>query len=81
MLLATPAIRNLVRDEKVHQIYSQTQVGQSDTGMQTMSRALVALVERGIITADDAVMRATEPDELRHLLAAPSRATGEHRAR
>jgi twitching motility protein PilT len=80
VLLATPAVRNLVRDEKVHQVYSQMQVGQSGTGMQTMSRALMALVERGIITAGDAVIRATEPDELRRLLAPSSQATGERHA-
>ena len=80
VLLATAAVRNLVRDEKVHQVYSQMQVGQSGTGMQTMSRALMALVERGIITAGDAVIRATEPDELRRLLVPSSQATGERHA-
>jgi twitching motility protein PilT len=80
VLLATPAVRNLIRDEKVHQVYSQMQVGRSGTGMQTMSRALMALVERGIITAGDAVIRATEPDELRRLLAPSSQATGERHA-
>jgi twitching motility protein PilT len=68
VLVVTPAVRNLVRDEKVHQVYSQMQVGHAGTGMQTMSRALGSLVERGVIAADDAVMQATEPDELRQLL-------------
>ncbi len=68
VLLATPAIRNLLRDEKLHQVYSQMQVGHAGTGMQTMSRALVALVEHGIVAVEDAIARATEPDELRRLL-------------
>jgi twitching motility protein PilT len=68
VMLATPAIRTLVRDEKVHQVYSQLQVGHAGTGMQTMTRALVALVERGVVTADDALAQATEPDEVRQVL-------------
>jgi len=68
VLLATPAVRNLLRDEKTHQVYSQMQVGQAGTGMQTMSRALVALVERGVVARDEAIARATEPDEVRQML-------------
>ncbi len=68
VMIATPAIRTLVRDEKVHQVYSQMQVGHAGTGMQTMSRALVMLVERGMVAAEDAIVRATEPDEVRRLL-------------
>jgi twitching motility protein PilT len=70
VLVVTPAVRNLVRDEKVHQVYSQMQVGQTGTGMQTMSRALVSLVECGVIAADDAAVHANEPDEVRQLLGA-----------
>jgi twitching motility protein PilT len=76
VMLATPAIRNLLRDEKIHQVYSQMQVGHAATGMQTMSRALVALVERGVVATEDALARATEPDEVRQLLGAPSRVPG-----
>ncbi len=68
VLLATPAVRALVRDDRAHQLYSQMQVGAGATGMQTMSRALVGLVERGIVTADEAVARAIEPAEVRQLL-------------
>src|SRR5262249_13457498 len=70
ILLVTPAVRNLVRDEKIHQVYSQMQVNRAGTGMQTMSRALAALVECGAITTDDAILRANEPDEMRRLLGA-----------
>jgi len=78
VMLPNPAIRNLIREEKVHQIYSQMQVGQSKFGMQTMSQALVALVQRNLISPDDAIARATEPDEVRQMLGqpAPLRAAG-----
>ena len=68
VMIPNPAIRNLIREEKVHQIYSQMQVGQSKFGMQTMSQALVALVQRNLIAPDDAVARAVEPDEVRSML-------------
>jgi len=68
VLVVTPAVRTLLRDQKPHQIYSQMQLGQSGSGMQTMSRALVALAADGSISAGDAVARATEPDEVRRLL-------------
>ncbi len=68
VMIPNPAIRNLIREEKVHQIYSQMQVGQSKFGMQTMSQALVNLVQRGLITPEAALGRATEPDEVRQML-------------
>jgi twitching motility protein PilT len=78
VMIPNPAIRNLIREEKVHQIYSQMQVGQSKFGMQTMSQALVALVQRNLISTEDAISRATEPDEVRNMLGQPQalRATG-----
>jgi twitching motility protein PilT len=78
VMIPNPAIRNLIREEKVHQIYSQMQVGQSKFGMQTMSQALVALVQRNLISTEDAISRATEPDEVRSMLGQPQalRATG-----
>ena len=51
VMIPNPAIRNLIREEKVHQIYSQMQVGQSKFGMQTMSQSLVDLVQRNLIIA------------------------------
>ncbi len=68
VMIPNPAIRNLIREEKVHQIYSQMQVGQSKFGMQTMSQALVAHVQRNAISAEDAIARAVEPDEVRQML-------------
>jgi twitching motility protein PilT len=74
VLIVTPAVRTLLRDEKLHQLPSQMQLGHAGTGMQTMSRALVTLVAEGHITADEAVQRATEPDDVRRLLGSSGRA-------
>jgi twitching motility protein PilT len=68
VMIPNPAIRNLIREEKVHQIYSQMQVGQMKFGMQTMSQSLVNLVQKNQITPEQAVARATEADEVRQML-------------
>ena len=65
--VATPAIRNLIREEKIHQMYSALQAG-SRYGMQTMNQSLVDLVRRRLITREDALNRSTLPDELIQLL-------------
>jgi twitching motility protein PilT len=68
VMIPNAAIRNLVREAKVHQIYSQMQVGQSKYGMQTMSQALIDLVQRNLITPEEALGNATEIEELRTML-------------
>jgi len=68
VMLPNAAIRNLIREAKVHQIYSQLQVGQQKWGMQTMSQALLDLAQRRLITAADAIAHATEPEELKTML-------------
>src|SRR5512139_1623036 len=68
VMIPNPAIRNLIREEKVHQVYSQMQVGQSKFGMQTLNQSLLALFLRREITLDDAVGRSNDPDEFRNLL-------------
>ncbi len=70
IMLATPAIRNLIREEKVHQIYSSMQAGQK-YGMQTMNQSLAELVHRRRIAPEDAMNRTMLPDELRQLIALP----------
>ena len=67
VLVPTPAVRNLVREGKTHQIYSVLQTG-SAQGMQTMDAALVQLVRSGRITQQLAEERSSSPDELRRLL-------------
>jgi twitching motility protein PilT len=67
IMIATPAVRNLIREEKVHQIYSVLQSG-SRYGMQTMNQSLADLVRRRLITREDALNRSTVTDELLQLL-------------
>ncbi|MBI3458014.1 MAG: type IV pilus twitching motility protein PilT [Candidatus Rokubacteria bacterium] len=70
ILMATPAIRNMIREEKVHQIYSAMQAGQK-FGMQTMNQALANLYLRGLITRQEAVSRSLFADELLRLIEQP----------
>jgi twitching motility protein PilT len=66
-----PAVRNLIREGKTHQIYSVLQTGGAQ-GMQTMDAALVTLVRTGKISRALAETRSSAPDELRRLLGAGS---------
>ncbi len=70
VLVPNPAIRNLIREDKVHQVYSQMQVGQAKFGMQTFNQALAALYLKRLVTAEEAIARSSDPDELRGILAA-----------
>ena len=67
VLVPTPAVRNLIREGKTHQIYSVLQTG-SAQGMQTMDTALVGLVRSGRITQKLAEERSSAPEELRRLM-------------
>jgi twitching motility protein PilT len=67
VLMPTPAVRNLIREGKTHQIYSVLQTSAS-AGMQTMDSSLASLVRAGKITRQLAEQRSTTPDELRRLL-------------
>jgi twitching motility protein PilT len=64
ILVATPAIRNLIRDDKIHQIYGTMQAGQEKFGMQTMNQSLARLVEKKLITRDVAFATSSNRDEL-----------------
>jgi len=75
VMISTPAIRNLIREDKIHQIYSQMQVGQTKHGMQTMNQSLLNLYTRKFISLDDALGRSMDPDELRQMMSSP----GQHR--
>jgi twitching motility protein PilT len=69
VMVPNPAIRNLIREDKIHQMYSQMQIGQDKFGMQTMNQSLASLHLRHLITLDDAIGRSSDPDELRTLIA------------
>ncbi len=64
LLVPNPAIRNLIREDKIHQIYSMMQTGQAKYGMQTMNQSLFNLYSKGLITYEDAVGRSPIPDEI-----------------
>lgn len=64
VLVPNTAIRNLIRENKIHQIYSIMQAGQAQTGMQTMNQALLELYKKGLISYEDAISNSYNPDEL-----------------
>jgi twitching motility protein PilT len=72
VLVPNPAIRNLIREGKTHQIYSVLQTSAA-SGMQTMDSHLAQLARRGMITREVAERRAAVPEELRRLLGTPGR--------
>ncbi len=65
ILVTNHAIANLIREDKVHQIYSSMQLGQEETGMQTQTQELVRLVRQRIISKHVAFQFSNKPDELR----------------
>ncbi len=72
VMIPNPAIRNLIREDKVHQIYSQMQVGQAKFGMQTFNQALAALLSRRVISMDEAFGRTSDAEELKNMMASGS---------
>jgi twitching motility protein PilT len=66
IMVTTPAIRNLIREEKIHQIYSALQAGQK-FGMQTMNQSLIELVHKRQISREEALNRSMLPEELSQL--------------
>jgi twitching motility protein PilT len=68
IMVPTPGIRNLIREDKVHQIYSAMQTGQEKMGMQTMNQSLATLQQRRLITLETALQRSSNRDELQDLI-------------
>jgi len=68
ILIPNAAIRNLIREDKIHQIYSMMQTGQDKFGMQTFNQALATLVHKRIITLEVAMQRTSNADELKELI-------------
>ena len=69
VLIPNPAIRNLIREDKVHQMYSQMQVGQGKHGMITLNQSLYGLLQKRVITLEEALGVSYDPDELRQMIA------------
>lgn len=70
ILITTPAISNLVREDKVHQLYSQMQLNQNETGMTTQNQELAKFLQQRKITKDDAMKMSNVPEELERIIAA-----------
>jgi twitching motility protein PilT len=68
ILIPNAAIRNLVREDKIHQIYSAMQSGQDKFGMQTFNQSLAILYFQKQIALDAAIQRSSQPDELRDIV-------------
>ncbi|MBX3287745.1 MAG: type IV pilus twitching motility protein PilT [Acidobacteria bacterium] len=68
ILVPNAAIRNLIREDKIHQIYSMMQTGQDKFGMQTFNQALATLVHKKQITLETAMQRSSNADELKELI-------------
>jgi twitching motility protein PilT len=68
ILVPTPAIRNLIRDDKVHQIYGQMQAGQEKLGMQTANQAIASLYMKRQITLETALAASSLRDELQDMI-------------
>jgi twitching motility protein PilT len=68
VMVPNAAIRNLIREDKIHQLYSAMQVGQEKFEMQTMNQCLANLYQRRLVSLDDALARSPDHDELRNLI-------------
>ncbi len=68
IMIPNPAIRNLIREDKVHQIYSTMQTGQEKFMMQTMNQSLLAHYLRRNVTLEEAMLRSSMPDELSQMI-------------
>jgi twitching motility protein PilT len=68
ILVPNAAIRNLIRENKIHQIYGAMQVGQEKFGMVTLNQSLMSLYLRRFITLEQALQQSTEPEELKSMI-------------
>jgi twitching motility protein PilT len=68
ILIPNAAIRNLVREDKIHQIYSAMQSGQEKFGMQTFNQSLYTLYQQRLVTLETAVSRSSNQDELQDMI-------------
>jgi len=68
IMIPTPAIRNLIREDKIHQIYSAMQTGQEKVGMQTMNQSLATLYQKKQVTLEAALEKSSNRDELQDLI-------------
>jgi twitching motility protein PilT len=68
VLVPNTAIRNLIREDKLHQVYSQMQIGQSKFGMQTMNQSLLDLYMKKLSSLDNCLGHSSEVEELKTMI-------------
>lgn len=68
ILRMTPAIRNLIREDKLHQVYSQMQIGQEESKMVTMNQSIKKSIDAGLIDSDTAMSYSNNPEEMAKML-------------
>jgi len=71
VMVPNMAIRALIRDDKIHQLYSQMQMGQDKYGMQTLNQALFLLFHKKMISMEMAMSRSPDTEELKQMIANP----------
>jgi len=76
VMIPNSAIRNLMREDKIHQMYSQMQIGQGASGMQTLNQSLAGLYLQKLITLEEALGHSSDPIELQQILAGGNGAKG-----
>jgi len=76
IMIPNQAIRNLIREDKIHQVYSQMQIGQAKHQMQTMNQSLASLYLRRLITLEEAIGRSSDPEELQTMISNASASGG-----
>lgn len=67
-LACTPAIRTMIRENKMHMVYGQMQMGQDNHGMITMNQSLISYMQNGTITVDEALSHSPDPEEFMRLI-------------
>jgi twitching motility protein PilT len=63
IMIGTPAIRNLIREDKIAQMYSAIQTG-AQVGMQTLDQCLKTLIQKGVVNREEAKLKAKMPETL-----------------
>ncbi|MEJ5172760.1 MAG: type IV pilus twitching motility protein PilT [Hydrogenothermaceae bacterium] len=68
VMVPNTAIRNLIRENKIHQIYGLMQTGQAESGMQTMNQSIVNAIKNNLISLEDGFRISPDPEELKRML-------------
>jgi twitching motility protein PilT len=78
VMLPNAAIRNLIREGKIHQVYTQMQMGQDKYGMQTLNQSLFSLYKNRLVSLEEAMGRSVEPEEFRTMIDSDAKRASTH---